>query len=187
MKKNIITLIVFLLSIISCQKRECIIADNFIEKLSEGNYKSTSLYGYIPVFVLTDGGEVIETNSANLSYIYEHHYSKSFKKFSSFLKEILNQKIKISKSNFAGVPYESFVIDANIEKIYKNNNFNSFFKEFVKIPNLKNDRYLLKIKNLDKSQIMSISYFLYLKGYHVKIDDLRAECYVLKREELFNK
>lgn len=178
MKKIVTILIILILNISSCQKKEDIFDENAIEFLSEGNYKSTSIYGYISLFVLTDNNEIIETNSAYLRYVFEHYYTKSFANFNSFLIAVLNKKIQIPKINFKKIPHTTFQIDKSIETKYNNSNFDSFFNKFV-------EQKKLKVLNLNENEIRSVSYFLYINGYHVKIDDARGEYNVIERKNIF--
>lgn len=178
MKKTII--IIIFIFFYGCEKKTLIITEDVAEKLSMATYKKPSVYGQEKLFVLTNSNQVILTNADSLNYLYQLHYKKSYKYFKNFLLDVLNQKIKISKNDFEGIPYKVFIINKKIEKVYQTG-FNNIYNQYTKKLKPESKRIILQTEKLNNEEFLTIQYYFYLNGYQVQEDDYSGFYYVIER------
>ncbi|KFF02621.1 hypothetical protein [Flavobacterium reichenbachii] len=182
-----IILIILIGSFAFCTRKDSNFEPDLINKLSEDYTKPISLYSTVPLFVSTDNNMIIETNSSNLAYIYKMYYTKSYDNFGLFLNDILNNEIELHEANFSKTQYEIFSLNDSIKKIYQQRDFNAFFKDFTTFSTSKDENYILKKDNLNHNQQITVSYYLFKNKYHIKIDDIRGNYYIVSRKQLFYK
>lgn len=183
MKK--ILYIIILLLIISCNKKQDMMKEEYIYKLSNGNYRNPSKYGGVSLYILSDEGDIVQTNSDHLNYVYVNHYLKIYKTYKEFLINVLNNNNKIPKKEFGNISFKSFKIDNEIKKKYQNQSFNNFINEFTVNLNFSKDKFELKSENKSYQEIMTISYYFYINGYQVQVNDYHAKYIVVKRDDIF--
>lgn len=185
MKQLLTIIFTMILSLSSCIKNKEIISEENINKFSKGSYITPSKYGNLNLFVLTDDEEIIITNADYLNYVYDNHYKNKFTTYAEFLSEVLNEKMKIEKSAFQRIPYESFKIHSIVEKEYRQLRFNDFFNKYAKNYRPNEDSHYLNIKeNPSLSKIRTISYYFYLNGYQTIRGDDFPRYSVFKRDKL---
>lgn len=180
-------MIILIGSFAFCTRKDSNFEPDLINKLSEDYTKPISLYSTVPLFVSTDNNMIIETNSSNLAYIYKMYYTKSYDNFGLFLNDILNNEIELHEANFSKTQYEIFSLNDSIKKIYQQRDFNAFFKDFTTFSTSKDENYILKKDNLNHNQQITVSYYLFKNKYHIKIDDIRGNYYIVSRKQLFYK
>lgn len=181
--KNI--LYVLLLLITSCNQKQEIIKEKHIDNLSEGTYKMPSKYGGLTLFVLSDDGDIIVTNSDYLNYVYEKHYLHRNNTYKDFLIKVLNNKNKIKKEEFDNIPFRSFKIDTTVEKKYQEHSFDNFIEEYTIKSKSTKERMELNSKNKSYQEIMTIAYYFYINGYQVLENDYSAKYSIVKRDRIF--
>lgn len=188
MKKQILIILLLVLTFFSCKQDKEIVSNDIINKLSDGNYKRPSINGTLNLFVLSDNQDVIVTNTDYLNYVYDSHYKNKFKNYSEFLTFFLNHKEILSKNDFDSIPYKSFKLNKTIGKQYHELKFKEFFKKHVKKNNSKEDSYTLNVsKDMSYDEIMTISYYLYLNGYQTMRNDYFPNYIVIKIDKIIKK
>jgi len=183
---------IFVISILiiffSCTKKEKIISDDNISKLSEGNYRIPSVFGNLDLYVLLDNNIIIVTNADYLNYVYEKHYMNKFKSYNDFLSRTLNQKFKLNKRVFDNIPFKIFKINEAIEKEYNETAFEDFFKKYSKKDKSRMHYYILNLpKETTNDEVMTISYYFYLNGYQIMRNDYFPKYIIHKRDEIMKK
>lgn len=79
------------------------------------------IYSFTPVFALCMDGSVVVTNFSNLEQVYTVAYAGQYPKFSDFLYDLLNQKLKLNSKDESVRPYYSnkFKVDQEVSSRYK--------------------------------------------------------------------
>jgi hypothetical protein len=185
--KKIITIILIMISNFSCTEKKEIISENDIIKFAKGNYMAPSKYGALELYVLTVNDEIIISNADYLNFVYVNHYKNAYICYKDFLSELLNQKIKINKSEFERIPYKSFRINERIKKEYEKLNFKDFFNKHAKyIISFEKSNYLNINRNASSDEIKTILYYFYLNGYQIIRGDSFPRYYIYSRNKLMN-
>jgi hypothetical protein len=101
--------------------------------------------------------------------VYKSLYTHKYSKFSVFLFDALNQKIKIDTKNPKTLLYysQTFVIAPSVNRIYNEKGVNGLIKAFCID---EGGCCMLKSGNLTLMEINSISYYLFLNQY-LRFDD----------------
>ena len=86
---KLLTLILILFSINSCQKKEHNFSDAMIEKLAVETNEIPSQYGF-DLYLKTVDNRIFLTDNNYLFKMYQKHYKKDFPTFKVFLNEVLN-------------------------------------------------------------------------------------------------
>jgi hypothetical protein len=177
-------ILIFLFSFLSCVEKREIIKDNELNKLSDGNYLIPSKNGGLDLYVLSENEEIIITNADYLNFVYDKQYKIKYKNFKEFLSDALNHKIIIKAKCFERIPYKHFSVNKFLEVQYNELGFNNFFERYTKNTSDK-DSFILNLK-IDNSldEIETISYYFYLNGYQVIIDDHIPKYFVFKRDKV---
>jgi hypothetical protein len=176
---------IVLLLLVSCNQRNGIIKEEHINKLSEGSYEMPSKYGGLSLFILSNDGDIIITNSDHLNYVYEKHYLDKNNTYKDFLIKVLNKNSKVDKKEFDNIPFKSFKIDSVIKKEYQESSFDSFVKKYTLKSKI--SKKALELNNNSKSyqELMTIAYYFYINGYQVQENDYSAKYRLIKRDEVF--
>lgn len=178
---------VFLLLTVCCNQKQEIIKEKYVNELAKGTYKMPSKFGGLTLFILSNDGDIIVTNSDYLNYVYEKHYLHINNTFKDFLMKVLNNKNRIDKKELDNIPFKSFKIDTTIKKKYTEYSFDSFIKEYTLKSGFYKDRIELNSKNRNYEEIMTIAYFFYINGYQLQEDDYSAKYNFVKRDQIFEK
>lgn len=173
------------LLLVSCNQREEIIKEEHINKLSEGNYEMPSKYGGLSLFILSNDGDIIITNSDHLNYVYEKHYLHNNNTYKDFLIKVLNRNNKVDKKEFDNISFKSFKIDSVIKKEYQESSLDSFIKKYTLKSKISKNVLELNNKSKNYQELMTIAYYLYINGYQVQEDDYSAKYRVIKRDDFF--
>ena len=182
MKKIMLLLIVVLLY--SCEKKNDIITENVADKLKTAKYTKPSVYGQEDLFIVTKENEIVKTNADFLNYLYELRFNKSYSSFKEFLLEVLNQNNNISKDNFKNIGSEIFVLDNAITKEYEKG-FDFFYNNYTKKINQKSEKIILKVDRLNKKQFLTVQFYFYINDYQVQEDDYSGFYFVNERKIVF--
>jgi hypothetical protein len=127
-----------------------------------------AVIGIIKIYIIDKDSVVSESNFMELKMIYDTFYKNKHNEFHNFLFLTLNQKISIPstyKSIFT--PYQTFIIDSKIKKLYENNGIDIILKKYC---SQNNNSFLLNKGALKLNEINSISYYLFINQY-LRIDD----------------
>jgi len=190
--KKILSLLMLICFLISCERKEPNFSEEMIEKLSDrGEIKngivrlpsrpSSFLYLYIPF----GENEIHLSNSDELFFFYKEYYSKNFKSFEEFLNAVLNEGFILNKRKFKNMRiFVSFKLNSEIKKEYLSLGFSEFLKKHSKLSVRKNQLYLNRFTK-NRNEYLTIKYLLYLNRYDVFRDDMHAKDYITKREDSF--
>ena len=83
--KKILTLLIFLFILLSCEKKEENFSDEMIEELIVEDNGLPSKYGFLNLYAKTNDNNILPTTNHYLFGLYKIHYHKSFKTFELFL------------------------------------------------------------------------------------------------------
>jgi len=180
--KKIILIPVFLLIMLSCNHKKVIIDDNTIDKLAAMDYEIPSKYARLNLFVLNGNGEIIETSCDNLHYVFTLKYSKSYSSFKDFLKDVLNFKKTLSKSDFDKVMFESYILNKKLQKEFEDKGAEVLLSKYlIKSNNISNCKTLIFKDINDK---MTFKYLFYINSSYVNIDEFGCVT-IIKRDNAF--
>lgn len=189
--KKILTLILLLCFLISCEKKESNFSEEMIEKLAQENDNkdeviSLNAFNFLDFYVVTDNNEIHQSFKGELRYIYNQYYSKEFTSFESFLDVVLNKSFVIEKKRLKKMTdFNSFKLSTEIEKEYTHLGFTSFLKKYSKKTFSK--RLALNRKIIKEGEYSTIVYILFKNGYDISSDCYLGIDYIRKRENSFKK
>lgn len=185
--KKILTLLILLFILLSCEKKEDSFSDEIIEKLVIHNEINDlpPPNSFLDLYVLTDNNEIMSTDNYSLYKLYNAYYYKNFKNFKEFLDEVLNQNHVIEKRFFKNKFYlDSFKLNRNIEKKYSEIGFDEFLKKYSE--KTASNRTKLKKTIINENEYLTVVYLLYKNKYDISRDCYIGNDYIIKREDYFN-
>ena len=184
--KKILTLLIFLCFLISCERKEPNFSEEMIEKLAY--MQEDSKLGLLPsrylsfdLYALTSNKEICRTYNHDLFLLFKKYYFKKYKSFEAFLNAVLNENlVLIKKPNY----WDSLKLDQEIEKEYSDLGFEKFLKKYSE-PSYKKGEFELKKAIIESDEYSTISYLLYLNRYDISFDDIHVRYSIIKRVDSF--
>lgn len=186
--KKILTLLIFLYFLTSCERRESNFSEEMIEKLALRDNEKDGFaifipYGFSDFYFKTSQNEIVMTTENNLYASYKLYYSKKYKSYKNFL-EIFLDKDFMFNENFPLIVEQKFKVNQKIEKEYANLGLDKFLKKYSKLSSGKHELELNK-SNFKSDEYFTIKYFLYLNKYDVRSNCLIGIDYIIKRKDSF--
>jgi hypothetical protein len=158
-----------------------------LEKLSQLTLiePPPDVISFTSVYVIGNNDSIYESNLVKLRSVYKTSYAKEYIKFSDFLFEALNQKIKLDTKNPKTHLYysQSFMIAPNIKRLYNKQGVKGLIERYC-VGN--GDLYTLNKGGLTLSEVNSISYYLFLNQYLRADDDYEATINFRKIDVMIN-
>ncbi len=187
--KKIITLLMLICFLISCERKEPNFSDEMIDKIAREYDKDDKiivikLYSLLDLYIKTNENEVFTTNANYLFECYKRHYSKKYKTFKIFLEVILDKDYVFDKSNQIITLSPYYKLSPKIEKEYSTLEFDNFFRKYSK-QSLRKDELELNTSNLKTNEYFTVKYLLYINKYDVSSDCYLGVDYIRKREDSF--
>ena len=159
-------LLFFLLTIFilpNCDNRvDLHFSENLIKRLSTEDPIFSVYTSDLNLFCKCQNDKVMMISSRYLREWYQNSSTKS--DYYSFLKGVLNQKIKINCDNFEN----AFELDSHIKNQYQEIGIDRFLKSFCKDSG---DNIYLLNNNIPRSKKMTVLYFLFINNYVSSEDD----------------
>ncbi len=180
--KKILTLLLLLCFLISCERKEQNFSEEMIEKLAFN--KVTNRYLFIDLYIRTNENEIFVTNGEFLYQSYKLYYQKKYKTFKEFLETVLSEDYVFDVSNQKIILLQNFKLNPKIEKEYDSLGFDEFLKKYSK-PSFNENEDELNNIIIKPDEFFTISYILYLNRYDLRLDDLRGRYCIIKREDSF--
>jgi len=181
--KKILTLLILLFVLLSCEKKEENFSDEMIEELIIEDYGLPSKYGFLNLYVKTNDNNILPTTNHYLFGLYKIHYHKTFKTFELFLNEVLNNNLIINKEEFKKSYFGDFKLNRNIEKKYSEIGFDEFLKKYSE--KTASNRTKLKKTIINENEYLTVVYLLYKNRYDISRDCYIGNDYIIKREDYF--
>jgi hypothetical protein len=142
-----------------------------VEKIAQSSLiePPPAVISFTPVYVIGSNDSISETKFENLHGVYQTTYMNRYPKFSDFLFDALNQKIKLDTQNPQTHLYysQTFLSDPGISRLYKENGLKGIIEKYCF---KSNGRYTLKRGTLTLNEINSVSYYFFINQY-VRVDD----------------
>jgi hypothetical protein len=142
-----------------------------VEKIAQSSLiePPPAVISFTPVYVIGSNDSISETKFENLQSVYQTTYMNRYSKFSDFLFDVLNQKIKLDTQNPQTHLYysQTFLSDPGISRLYKENGLKGIMEKYCF---KSNDLYTLKRGTLTLNEINSVSYYFFINQY-VRADD----------------
>lgn len=184
--KKIISLLMLICFLISCERKEPNFSKEMIQKLVFKDDGLPPYYLRLDLYILTNNNEIHQTNNNELMFFYKKYYSKDFKSFNQFLDSSLNTNFVFDKKLFKNKSYylESFKLNSKIKNEYNSLEFHDFLKKYSKSSHRK-DRLELKKSNLTSIEYSTVKYLLYINKYDISSDCYLGIDYIRKREDSF--
>ena len=187
--KKILTLLILLCFLISCQRKESNFSEEMIEKLAFHNDSKDSLltinnYSFINLYILTNENEIFVTNGEFLYQSYIMYFQKEYKTFKEFLEIVLSEDYVFDALHQKVILLQNFKLNPKIEKEYNSLGFDKFLKKYSK-PSLSENNDELNTLIINPDEFFTISYLLYLNRYDLRVDDIQARYSIIKREDSF--
>ncbi len=128
---------------------------------------------FTPAYVIGVDDSISEISFLRLLEVYKLSYKDKYQEAYNFLFDALNGKVRINTKSPTTLLYysQTFVIDSNIDKIYKEGGIKKLMKNYCIYSN---EAYTLNRAVLTLNEINSISYFFFLNEYVRDDDDYRA-------------
>lgn len=184
--KKILTLLILLCFLISCERKEPNFSEEMIEKLAY--MQEDPKLGLLPshylsfdLYVKKRGKEIYKTNNHDLFFYYKKNYSEECISFQKFLNAVLNQDFLLDE-NFDDKYY--FKLNQKVEKEYISLGFDRFLKRYSE-DNVGKEKLRLNKSIIKKNELSTIKYLLYKNRYDVGFDDYHATYYIWQREDSF--
>jgi hypothetical protein len=189
--KKILTLLIFLYFLTSCERRESNFSEEMIEKLADrSEIKNDSMELPPPpivfsnAYILIDSGEVAILNENELFFFYKRDYFKKIKSFKDFLNAALNDDLVLEKNIFKHANYpKRFKLNSKIEKEYSDLGFDKFLKKYSKETVSK--RLILNRTNVKDGEYLTIAYILFKNGCDISSDCYLGIDYIIQRKDSF--
>lgn len=184
MKK--ITTFLVMISLISCNYRneKPIISLSIIDSISvetidyvkakEKNRSIITSYSNLPIFIKFNDTCYSVSSPLELYDIYMKKYKSGIDSYNAFLKEVINNEIKLDKNDFV---QNCFNLDNEINKNFNKFEIEDFLNYYSVKDNSENKPYLNK-KIKTENEYLTISYLLFTKGYYLGEDDIRGRSYI---------
>lgn len=179
---KLLTLILILFSLNSCQKEEQNFSDAMIEKLTIESNEIPSQYG-LDLYLKTVDGRVFLTNNNYLFTIYKKHYRKEFPTFKAFLNGVLNNDYIINKPEVKNLIYDSFKLNSKVNEKYTELGLEAFFKEYT--TQLKSGNIELNKSIIKEDEYLTVAYFFYVNKFDISRDCYIGSDYINSREASF--
>lgn len=187
--KKILTLLLLLCFLNSCERKEPNFSEEMIEKLAfhdEGKKASVSVnkYSSIEFYIRTNEDEIFLTNGELLYQSYKMYYQKKYKTYKEFLEIVLDEDYVFDASNQKLIILQNFKLNPKTEKEYDISGFNEFLKKYSR-PSFNDDGDELNSLVIQPDEFSTISYLLYLNRYDIRVDDIQGRYSIIKREDFF--
>jgi len=188
--KKILTLLVLLFFLISCEKKGSNFSEEMIEKLAihdddeKDGIITINNYSFIDVYIQTNEDEIFITNGEFLYQSYKLYYQEKYKTFKEFLEVILDKDYVFDASNQKIILLQNFKLNSKIEKECASLGFDKFLKKYSK-PSLSENEDELNSLIINPDEFFTISYILYLNRYDLRVNDIQARYFIIKREDSF--
>ncbi|WP_026979008.1 hypothetical protein [Flavobacterium tegetincola] len=179
---KLLTLIIILYTITSCQKKEQNFSDTMLEKLNIDTNEIPSQYG-IDLYLKTDDNRIFLTNNNYLFTMYQKHYKKEFPTFKAFLTEILNNDYIINTPEIKNFIYDSSKLNSKINEEYAELGFEALFKKYASEISSGNIR--LNKSLISEDEYLTVGYLFYINNFDISRDDYIGIDYVVRREKTF--
>lgn len=179
---KLLTLILILFSINSCQKKEHNFSDAMIEKLIVETNEIPSQYGF-DLYLKTVDNRIFLTDNNYLFRMYQKHYKKDFPTFKAFLNEVLNNNYVISKPKVKNLVINSFKLNSKVKEEYAKFGFEPFFNEYT--TKLKSGKIELKKSVISDDEYLTVAYLFYLNKFDISRNCYIGSDYIISREASF--
>ena len=179
---KLLTIIIVVLAIISCQKKEDYFSEAMIEKLNIDTNEIPSQYG-IDLYLKTDDNRIFLTTNNYLFRIYQKHYKKEFPTFKAFLNETLNNDYNLNKPEIKNLIYDSFKLNIKVNKEYTELGFEAFFRKYTSEFNNGNTK--LNTSLISEEEYLTVAYLFYINKFDISRDDYIGIDYVVRRDKTF--
>jgi len=125
------------------------------------------------VYIIGTNDSISETRFENLQDVYQTSYKNLYSKYSVFLFDALNQKIKLDTQNPQTHLYysQTFLIDPDLSRLYKKKGLKGIMEKYC---HESNGSYTLKKRALTLNEINSVSYYFFINQYFRADDDYKA-------------
>ncbi|KQO34269.1 hypothetical protein ASF10_00660 [Flavobacterium sp. Leaf82] len=180
--KKILTLLILLCFLISCEKKEPNFSEEMIEKLAF--HKVINKYLFIDVYIRTNEDEIFVTNGELLYQSYKMYYQKKYKTYKEFLEIVLDKDYVFDASNEKIIILQNFKLNQKTEKEYDSLGFDNFLKKYSR-PSFNDNGNELNSLIIQPDEFSTISYLLYLNRYDIRVDDIHPRYSIIKREDSF--
>lgn len=186
--KKILTLLILICFLISCEKKGFNFSEEMIEKLAYENDNKDEImplnnFNFLDFYVVTDNNEIHLSFKSELWYIHNQYYSEEFTSFEKFLDAVLNKSFVIEKKRLKKITdFNSFKLSPEIEKEYAHLGLNSFLKKYSK---KLSKRIILNRAIIKDGEYSTIAYILFQNGYDLSSDCYLGVAYIRKREDSF--
>jgi hypothetical protein len=166
--KNAIILL-FSLITLSCNNKGQQIEKETISKLSQGDFSIPSVHGFLYLFFSVEGDKKGQGNINILHDIYIRYYKNTYKNFSLFLSDALNQKIIFKEKECDDHDISYFKLNHIVEKHYHELSLMNFIKYYCDKDDKSN--FFVKRKYNNDKYLMTILFYLFLNNYEITSDD----------------
>lgn len=174
MKKYI--LLYLLVFILACDNDKNINFDKkLIHKMSIEDFNLPSEFNMLILFAKCKDDNMTETDIQQLRIVYKTNYDSI--SFDQFLTNVLNQNIKLEKSD----DIVCFELDSEITDFYKKNSFNNFYKNYCVRTNT--GEYTLK-EDISYNKRKTIFYYCYINNYLFLFDDVLGYYFLISTTKL---
>lgn len=128
-----------------------------------------AIISFTRIYVRNINDSIAESKIESLNQVYQTSYTPKYSKFSDFLFDALNQKIKIDARDTRTYLYYSqvFAIFPAISRLYNEKRIKGIIEEYCLE---ENGIYRLKSPNLSLNEINSLSYYFFINQY-IRADD----------------
>lgn len=175
MRKEIIVSMLFFLTYCSSPHNNYYFDLRQLEKVAQLTLiePPPAVISFTPVYVIGSNDSISETRFENLQGVYQATYMNRYSKFSDFLFDALNQKIKLDTQSPQTHLYysQTFLSDPNINRLYKEKGLKGIMEKYC---HESNGFYTLKRGTLTLNEINSVSYYFFINQYARANDDYKA-------------
>jgi hypothetical protein len=166
-KKIVILLSATIITLTCCETQNKIhISDNLIERIAKEDQKFPSQFGNLIFFVRCDDDKIIR---------FEVHYFRDLYRLSTlnigyetYLRNLLNQNLKINCNNVFNNTTKKFEPDSAIYSHFNKKHLKEFINFYCR---KRGDDYILNEKDLTENQINTVLYLLFVNNYMSGSDD----------------
>lgn len=167
--KNILICVFFMALSCNRSKRLELVTPSLIEVLSEEERYARegipNMNCNSSVFVLTEDGYMLVTDSFDLYHVYLSRYRSHYSTFAVFLEESLNQRLLVKKEYFEEFRSNYFMLNNRIKADYEYLGFDVFYQTYT-TRDIHHNVILDKSKLKTLNEIQSILYFLFINQYY---------------------
>jgi hypothetical protein len=124
----------------------------------------------IRIYILDDCSQLHETDFSYLNTLYDLKFKVLYKSLSSFLYEVVNQRLKLKSEYFTSnsPPCE---LDTSIMKVYIRNRLEGVIEKYCTYDEKKNIYLLDNVNTLNQCAINTISYYFFINRYYIIVND----------------